>query len=91
MHQIGLASADVGFRMTPDTWLKMIQCPVSPGNSLPMICLGRISQVFCAEFFDVKFCPYQPLDASPIFAAVSKKHVSVYYALRVSLARLDQT
>ncbi|KAF4446487.1 hypothetical protein F53441_9891 [Fusarium austroafricanum] len=28
-----------------------------------------------AEFFDVKFCPYQPLDAAPIFAAISKKHV----------------
>jgi hypothetical protein len=27
------------------------------------------------EFFAVKFCPYQPLDQSPIFAAVSKKHV----------------
>ncbi|KAL0944209.1 embryonic ectoderm development protein [Colletotrichum truncatum] len=29
------------------------------------------------EFFDVKFCPYQPLDARPIFAAVSKKHIVV--------------
>ncbi|TDZ16591.1 Polycomb protein esc [Colletotrichum orbiculare MAFF 240422] len=29
------------------------------------------------EFFDVKFCPYQPLDATPIFAAVSKKHIIV--------------
>lgn len=28
------------------------------------------------EFFDVKFCPYQPLNARPVFAAVSKKHVS---------------
>ncbi|KAI6770887.1 hypothetical protein HG531_009742 [Fusarium graminearum] len=28
----------------------------------------------CAEFFDVKFCPYQPLDAPPVFAAISKKH-----------------
>ncbi|KAF4512975.1 hypothetical protein G6O67_000298 [Ophiocordyceps sinensis] len=28
-----------------------------------------------AEFFDVKFCPYQPLDCDPVFAAVSKKHV----------------
>lgn len=27
------------------------------------------------EFFDVKFCPYQPLDRDPVFAAVSKKHV----------------
>ncbi|KAJ3474017.1 hypothetical protein NLG97_g10028 [Lecanicillium saksenae] len=27
-----------------------------------------------AEFFDVKFCPYQPLDYDPVFAAVSKKH-----------------
>lgn len=30
-----------------------------------------------AEFFDVKFCPYQPLDCDPIFAAVSKKHVVI--------------
>ncbi|KAF4982083.1 hypothetical protein FZEAL_2235 [Fusarium zealandicum] len=30
-----------------------------------------------AEFFDVKFCPYQPLDSNPVFAAVSKKHVVV--------------
>lgn len=28
------------------------------------------------EFFAVKFCPYQPLNADPVFAAVSKKHVS---------------
>ncbi|KAM3439205.1 hypothetical protein NHJ13734_003812 [Beauveria thailandica] len=28
------------------------------------------------EFFDVKFCPYQPLDCDPVFAAVSKKHAS---------------
>lgn len=28
------------------------------------------------EFFDVKFCPYQPLDRDPVFAAVSKKHAS---------------
>ncbi|PFH55188.1 hypothetical protein XA68_10469 [Ophiocordyceps unilateralis] len=28
-----------------------------------------------AEFFDVKFCPYQPLDCDAVFAAVSKKHV----------------
>ncbi|OHW96750.1 WD domain-containing protein [Colletotrichum incanum] len=28
-------------------------------------------------FFDVKFCPYQPLDASSVFAAVSKKHIVV--------------
>ncbi|RGP68331.1 hypothetical protein FLONG3_8203 [Fusarium longipes] len=26
------------------------------------------------KFFDVKFCPYQPLDAAPVFAAISKKH-----------------
>ncbi len=30
----------------------------------------------CVEFFDVKFCPYQPLDRDPVFAAVSKKHAS---------------
>ncbi|KAH8719045.1 Polycomb protein esc [Beauveria bassiana] len=30
------------------------------------------------EFFDVKFCPYQPLDCDPVFAAVSKKHASCY-------------
>ncbi|KAF7560784.1 hypothetical protein G7046_g3366 [Stylonectria norvegica] len=30
-----------------------------------------------AEFFDVKFCPYQPLDCDPVFAAVSKKHVVI--------------
>lgn len=28
-----------------------------------------------AEFFDVKFYPYDPVGADPIFAAVSKKHV----------------
>ncbi|KAK5998190.1 Polycomb eed-B-like protein [Cladobotryum mycophilum] len=28
-----------------------------------------------AEFFDVKFCPYQPLDCDAVFAAVSKKHI----------------
>ncbi|KAG5932766.1 hypothetical protein E4U59_007301 [Claviceps monticola] len=30
-----------------------------------------------AEFFDVKFCPYQPLDQDAVFAAVSRKHVFV--------------
>ncbi|KAG8414292.1 hypothetical protein J3459_014885 [Metarhizium acridum] len=29
------------------------------------------------EFFDIKFCPYQPLDCDPVFAAVSKKHIVV--------------
>ena len=28
------------------------------------------------EFFDVKFCPFHPLDCDPVFAAISKKHVS---------------
>lgn len=28
------------------------------------------------EFFDVKFYPYNPPGAPPIFAATSKKHVS---------------
>ncbi|PWI70682.1 hypothetical protein PCL_13081 [Purpureocillium lilacinum] len=27
------------------------------------------------EFFDVKFCPFQPLDCDPVFAAISKKHI----------------
>lgn len=27
------------------------------------------------EFFDVKFYPYDPDGADPVFAAVSKKHV----------------
>lgn len=39
-----------------------------------------------AEFFDVKFCPYQPLDRDPVFAAVSKKHASNRH--RQSLKRL---
>ncbi|PHH75875.1 hypothetical protein CDD83_4347 [Cordyceps sp. RAO-2017] len=30
-----------------------------------------------AEFFDVKFCPFQPLDRDPVFAAVSKKHIVI--------------
>ncbi|CAI6095476.1 unnamed protein product [Clonostachys chloroleuca] len=29
------------------------------------------------EVFAVKFCPYQPMDADPVFAAVSKKHVAI--------------
>ncbi|KAJ6436757.1 Endonuclease/exonuclease/phosphatase [Purpureocillium lavendulum] len=28
------------------------------------------------EIFDIKFCPYQPLDCKPVFAAVGTKHVS---------------
>lgn len=31
----------------------------------------------CLEFFDVKFYPYGAPDHDPIFAAVSKKHVSM--------------
>jgi hypothetical protein len=27
------------------------------------------------EIFAVEFCPYQPLEADPVFAVVSKKHV----------------
>lgn len=30
-----------------------------------------------AEFFDIKFCPDQPLNSDPVFAAVSKKQVSL--------------
>ncbi|KAH6607893.1 WD40 repeat-like protein [Trichoderma cornu-damae] len=30
-----------------------------------------------SQFFDVKFCPYQPLDHEPVFAAISKKHVVI--------------
>ncbi|KAH6681139.1 WD40-repeat-containing domain protein [Plectosphaerella plurivora] len=29
------------------------------------------------EYFDVQFCPFQPMHQDPIFAAVSKKHVLV--------------
>jgi polycomb protein EED len=29
------------------------------------------------EIFAVEFCPYQPLDADPVFAVVSKKHVAI--------------
>ncbi|KAF5025192.1 hypothetical protein F66182_2768 [Fusarium sp. NRRL 66182] len=39
--------------------------------------LPKLRSSFALEFFDVKFCPYQPLDAAPVFAAVSKKHVSL--------------
>ncbi|GKU07556.1 unnamed protein product [Fusarium langsethiae] len=33
-----------------------------------------LSFLLLDKFFDVKFCPYQPLDAAPVFAAISKKH-----------------
>lgn len=39
-----------------------------------------------AEFFDIKFCPDQPLNNDPVFAAVSKKQVSLPVPGRVSLA-----
>lgn len=47
---------------------------------LPSRCLPANSHL---EFFDVKFCPYQPLDCDPVFAAVSKKHVSSLTAVRL--------
>jgi polycomb protein EED len=43
-----------------------------------------------AEFFDVKFCPYQPLDAPPVFAAISKKHVSPPW-IQLTLSRQHLT
>ncbi|ODA78496.1 hypothetical protein RJ55_05877 [Drechmeria coniospora] len=33
--------------------------------------------ILSAEFFDVKFCPFQPLDCDPVFAAISKKHIII--------------
>lgn len=38
------------------------------------------------EFFDVKFYPYNPPGAPPIFAATSKKHVSAapYVSIQVA-------
>lgn len=30
---------------------------------------------YISEFFDVKFYPYDPDGADPVFAAISKKHV----------------
>lgn len=38
--------------------------------------LGTRSANPVAEFFDIKFCPDQPLEHNPVFAAVSKKQVS---------------
>jgi hypothetical protein len=48
-------------------------------KSFAMSCLtwSRSLDHGVPEFFDVKFCPYQPLDQDAIFAAISKKHVSV--------------
>lgn len=40
------------------------------------------------EFFDVKFYPYNPVGASPVFAAVSKKHVSLLADTHVMLSSL---
>ncbi|KJZ78103.1 hypothetical protein HIM_02740 [Hirsutella minnesotensis 3608] len=37
-----------------------------------------------AEFFDVKFCPFQALDCEPVFAAVSKKHIVLCRVLRTA-------
>ena len=30
-----------------------------------------------AEFWDAKFCPYQPLNQDPVFAAISMKHIVI--------------
>jgi hypothetical protein len=43
---------------------------------------ARLGRAGCAadqiaEIFAVEFCPYQPLDADPVFAVVSKKHVAI--------------
>lgn len=40
------------------------------------------------ELFDVKFCPYQPLDQDAVFAAISKKHVRLVVSLSHSLSQL---
>lgn len=37
------------------------------------------------ELFDVKFCPYQPLDQDAVFAAISKKHVRLIRSLFPSI------
>ncbi|KAK3940677.1 Polycomb protein eed-A [Diplogelasinospora grovesii] len=39
--------------------------------------LASADELASQEFFDVKFYPYSPPGAAPIFAAVSKKHVVV--------------
>lgn len=38
-------------------------------------CIFFVANNHLPEFFDVKFYPYNPIGADPIFAAVSKKHV----------------
>ncbi|KPM36205.1 hypothetical protein AK830_g10375 [Neonectria ditissima] len=60
------------------------QLPNVSGHSTPTVGACQLNLDLLAnsiapltEFFDVKFCPYQPLDCDPIFAAVSKKHVVI--------------
>lgn len=44
-------------------------------NSKHYMAVPPVCSLFSLEFFDVKFYPYDPDGADPIFAAVSKKHV----------------
>lgn len=50
---------------------KKPKVPLTPSNFVTF----RVAYA-SAEFFDVKFYPYNPEGAPPIFAAISKKHVS---------------
>lgn len=54
----------------------MIRTPV---RSIPTANSTRLCSLHAhdslLEFFDVKFYPYDPDGADPVFAAVSKKHV----------------
>ncbi|KAK4065711.1 uncharacterized protein Triagg1_8480 [Trichoderma aggressivum f. europaeum] len=48
----------------------------SQSSILPAV-YERLTVQKWIEFFDVKFCPYQPLDHEPVFAAISKKHIVI--------------
>ncbi|RDA85599.1 hypothetical protein CP532_0895 [Ophiocordyceps camponoti-leonardi (nom. inval.)] len=44
-------------------------------RQVPVEDKGNSTEAGYEKFFDVKFCPYQPLNCDAVFAAVSKKHV----------------
>jgi hypothetical protein len=57
-------------------WLPVKDENTSMSTTCTICTICAVLSVSELEFFDVKFYPYNPDGAAPIFAIVSKKHVS---------------
>lgn len=77
------ANANTLLRTTRGSWITTTMLQVSDPFFGIQLAAFLAKSYHNTEFFDVKFCPYQPLDCDPVFAAVSKKHVSLPVTLSI--------